>query len=59
MFALSLLILYFLNPFMHYVEKWSKILEKSCGVNTARSLKNIRPFFNIMHESVKGILMQI
>ena len=39
------------NPFMHNVVKWSKMLLKSCGVNTARFLKYVWPFYN-MHERV-------
>ena len=37
---------------MHNVVKWPNILQKSCGVNTARFLKYVWPFFNIMHERV-------
>ena len=37
---------------MHNVEKWPNILEKSCGVNTARFLKYVWQFYNIMHERV-------
>ena len=44
------------NPFIHNVEKWSDILLKSCGVNTARFLKHVWPFFNIMSEKVKSKL---
>ena len=40
------------KPFKHNVEKWSNILLKSCGVNTARFLKYIWQFFDVMHESV-------
>ena len=29
----------FLNPFMHNVVKWPNILQKSCGVHTARYKK--------------------
>ena len=42
-----------LNPFMHNVVKWPNIILKSCGVNTARFLKYVWPFYNIMHERVK------
>ena len=38
--------------FMHHVVKWPNILQKSCGVNTARILKYVWPFYN-MHERVK------
>ena len=40
---------------MHNVVKWPNILQKSCGVNTARFLKYVRPFYNIMHERVNGL----
>ena len=36
-----------INPLFH-VEKWPNILLKSRGVNTARFLKYVWPFFNIM-----------
>ena len=42
------------NPFMHNVVKWPNIFKKSCGVNTARFLKYVWPFYNIMHEKVKA-----
>ena len=42
------------NPFIHNVEKWPNILLKSFLVNTARFLKYIWPFFNIMNERVNG-----
>ena len=43
-----------INPFMHNVKKWPKILLKFCGVHNARLLKHVlRPFLNIMHEIVK------
>ena len=32
---------------MHSVEKWSNILLKSCGVNEARFLKYVSPFFQL------------
>ena len=38
----------FINPLFHNVEKWPNKLLKSCGVNTARCLKYVWPFFNIM-----------
>ena len=41
---------------MHNVVKWPNILQKSCGVNTARFLKYVWSFYNIMHERVKGLL---
>ena len=40
------------NPFMYNIEKWLNILLKSCGVNTAKFLKYVRPFFNIICERV-------
>ena len=36
------------NPLYHDVEKWPNILLKSSGVNTARFLKYVWPFFNII-----------
>ena len=42
-----------LNPFMHNIVKRPNILSKSCGVNTARFLKYVWPFYNIMPERVK------
>ena len=44
---------YFFNPFMHNVVKWPNILKRSCVVNTARFLKSVWPFYNIMYERVK------
>ena len=46
---------------MYEGDKWSNILvvingETSCSVNTARHLKNVWPFFNIMHERVEAIM---
>ena len=41
---------------MHNVVKWPNILYKFCGVHTARFLKCVRPFCNIMHERVKKFL---
>ena len=43
-----------INPFIYNVVKWPKILLKSCGVNTARFLKYLWPFYNILHERVKN-----
>ena len=43
-----------INPFMGKVIKRPNILRKSCGVHTARFLKNVWPFYNIIHEIVKG-----
>ena len=37
---------------MYNVVKWPNILLKSCGVNTARFLKYVWPFYSIMHEKV-------
>ena len=42
------------NPSMHNVVKWPNILSKSCGVNTARVLKYVWPFYNITHEKVNN-----
>ena len=39
--------------------KWPNILQKSCDVNTARFLKYVWPFYNIMHESVKGEIWSV
>ena len=44
---------FFIDLFMHNVEKWPDVLYKSCGVNTARFLKYVWPFYNAMHERVK------
>ena len=38
---------------MHNAAKWQNILQKSCGVHTARFLKYVWPFYNIMHERFK------
>ena len=43
---------------MHNVVKWPNILEKSCGVNTARFLRYVWLFYNIMHERVKTYIMK-
>ena len=45
-----------INPFMHNVVKWPNILLKFCGVHTARFLKYVWPFYNIMHERVNQSL---
>ena len=52
--ASNIRISYF-NPFVHNVVKWSNILQKSCGVHTARFLKYVWPFYNIMHERVNKL----
>ena len=39
-----------LSTFIRNVEKWSNILLKSCGVNTARFVKYVWPFFKIIYE---------
>ena len=44
---------------MHNVVKWPNILQKSCGVNTARFLKYVRPFYNIMYERVNQSLLAL
>ena len=41
------------NDFIHNVEKWSDILQKSCGVKTARILKYVWQFYNI---SMDGLI---
>ena len=38
---------------MHNVVKWPYVLSKSCGVNPARFLKYVSPFYNIIDEKVK------
>ena len=38
------LVKYQYYPFIHNVRKWLNILLKSCGVHTARFLKQIWPF---------------
>ena len=43
-----------INPFMHNVVKWPNILQKSYGAHTARFLKYVWPFYNIMHERVNA-----
>ena len=40
-----------LTLFMHYDEKWSSTLQKSCGVCTERFY--VWPFVNTMNEKVK------
>ena len=49
---MSLDIAQFFNPFMCNAVTWPNILLKSCGVNTARFLKCVWPFCNIMHQRV-------
>ena len=39
---------------MYNIKKWPNTLQKSCGVNSAKFLKYIWPFSNIMHEKVKN-----
>ena len=41
------------NSFMNNAVKWPSITVKSCSVHTARFLKYVRPFYNIMHKRVK------
>ena len=41
---------------MHNAVKWPNMLLKSCGVHTARFLKCVWPFYNIMHERVKTLV---
>ena len=41
-----------INPFMDVV-KWPNILLKSCGVNTAKFLKYVWPFFNVIMKGLK------
>ena len=43
---------------MHNVVKWPNIILKSCGVNTARFLKCVWPFYN-MHERAKNRFKKI
>ena len=43
-------------PFMQNFQKWSNVLQKSCGVNTARFDKNVWAFFNIMQEMVNSVI---
>ena len=42
-----------INPFMHNFIKWQIILQKYCGVKTARFLKYVWPIYNIMDERIK------
>ena len=42
---------------MNNVVKWLNILQKSYGVNTARLLKYVWLFYNIMHERVNALLL--
>ena len=44
--------IYDINPFMHNVEKWPNIFQKSFNAHTVRLLKCVSPFFNIMLERV-------
>ena len=44
-----------INPFMQNVVKWPNVLQKSCGIHTARFLKNVWPFYHIMHERVNVV----
>ena len=44
---------------MQNVVKCPDIPQKSCGVHTARFLKYLRPFYNIMHERAKCHLHKI
>ena len=44
-----------INLSVHTVGKWKNILWKSCGVNTARLLKYVWPFFKTMHKRVNQI----
>ena len=44
-----------INPFMQNVENRPNILLKSWGVNTARFLKYVWPFFNIMDKRVNNV----
>ena len=37
------------------LKKWPSILQKSYGVNTARFLKQVWPFFKLLHERVRLI----
>ena len=43
---------------MHNVLKWPDILLKSCGVHTARFLKYVWLFYNIMDERVKSLSLK-
>ena len=38
---------------MHNVGKGPSILQKSCGIHTAKFLQYIWPFFKVMHERIK------
>ena len=40
---------------MQNVVKWPNILLKSCSVHTARFVKYVWPFYNIMHERVNNV----
>ena len=39
-----------INSFIHHIEKWSNVLQKSCGMNTGRFFKFAWPFFSVMNE---------
>ena len=43
------------DRFMYNVEKWLNILQKSCGIHTARFLKYVWTFFDIMNGRVNEI----
>ena len=43
------------NSFMQNVEKWPKIIKKSCGAHSARLLRYVWPFFNVMHEKINAL----
>ena len=38
------------NACLHNVVKWLNILQTSCGVQTTKCLKCVRPFFNIIYD---------
>ena len=42
---------------MNNIEKWPNIILKSCGIDTAKLFKHVWPFFNIMHQKVKGAIL--
>ena len=42
------------NSFMQNVEKWPKIIKKSCGAHSARLSRYVWPFFNVMHEKINA-----
>ena len=47
------------NPCIHNFEKWLNTLQKSCGVHTAKCLKYVWSFFNIMNERAKQTVVKI